>query len=174
MSAGSRNKRRHASRTDLGGLADDGSVLGFDEGLVAGASGAGLGELADVELVEQPGDAVVDVLGAFVGVEGPDAEGEGPEVFEDGKEEPLAVERDGTDLLELGDLVDDVEDVEALLAVEVALVDGVEADEAGAASGGRPMEMRTGRVLSSPRAPRRRSRALRRLWMWPLEMPRGA
>ncbi|MXX78931.1 MAG: hypothetical protein F4Z33_08245 [Gemmatimonadales bacterium] len=65
----------------------------------------------------------------------------------------------GADVLELGDLIDDVEDVEPLLAVEVALVDGVDTDEAGTsvevglaadADG-----MCTGRVLARRRAPRR-------------------
>lgn len=63
-------------------LADDGAVLGLDEGVVVGAPRSGLGELSDVKLVEQPGDVVVDVLGAVVGVEAPDVEGEGlEEVF---------------------------------------------------------------------------------------------
>ena len=39
-------------------------VLALDEGVVVGAPGARLGELADVQLVQQRGDAVVDVLGA--------------------------------------------------------------------------------------------------------------
>ena len=71
-----------------------------------------------------------------VGVEALDAEGEGrQEVLEDGREEVLGDADDGADVLELGDPVDDVERVQALLAVEVALVDGVDADEAGAALG---------------------------------------
>ncbi|WP_420635202.1 hypothetical protein [Candidatus Palauibacter sp.] len=115
---------------------DAGAVPGLDEGVVVGAPWPGLGELGDVELLEHPGDAVVDVLGAVVGVEALDAEGEGRrEVFEDGREEVLGDADDGADVLELGDPVDDVERVQALLAVEVAPVDGVDADEAGAALG---------------------------------------
>lgn len=63
----------------------------------------------------------------------------------------------------LSNLVD-VELVEALLAVEVALVDGVDADPAGVALGiWPPIETWSGRVLSSEQAPRRSSRALRTL-----------
>ncbi len=98
-------------------LADDGSVLGLGEGVVVGVAGPGLRKLADVELVEHVGDAVVDALGAVVGVEAHDAEGEGgEEVLEDGEHEELGDADDGAGVLELSDLVDDVEDVEAPLA----------------------------------------------------------
>ncbi len=113
--------------------------------------GAGLGELG-VQLGEQRGDPVVDVLAAVVGVEAEDGEGEQPEeAFEDRDQEALGDGRDGADVLELGDLVDDVDQVDALVAVEVALVDGVDAHEAGPAVGARPppMATRVGRVPSS-------------------------
>ena len=50
-------------------LADHAAVLALDQGVVVGVAGAGLGELTGVELGEQCRDAVVDVLGAVVGVE---------------------------------------------------------------------------------------------------------
>ena len=60
-------------------FADDGAVLGLDEGVVVGVSGPGPGKGADVELGEEGGDLAVDVLAAVVGVEGVDGEGEGGE-----------------------------------------------------------------------------------------------
>ena len=57
-------------------LAHDRAVFTFHQGIVVGLSGAGLGELTDMELVEQPGDLAVDVFWAIVGVEGQDGEGE--------------------------------------------------------------------------------------------------
>lgn len=42
-------------------FADDGAVFAFDERIVVGLPGSGLGEL-DVELGEQGGDLMVDVL----------------------------------------------------------------------------------------------------------------
>ena len=47
--------------------------------LVVGMAGAGLGEPLDAQLVEELGDAVVDVLAAVVGVEAEDGEREGPQ-----------------------------------------------------------------------------------------------
>ena len=101
-----------------------------------GTTGYRSGTSASPSSTPTPAIVVVDVLGAVVRVEGPDLEREGgEEVFEDGEHEDLGDAGDGADVLELGDLVDDVEDVKALLAVEVALVDGVDTDEAGAALG---------------------------------------
>ncbi len=71
-------------------LAHDTAVLALDHGVVVGAPGPRLGELLDVQLGEQRRDAVVDELGAVVGVESPDGEGEGgDEGFEDGDQEVL-------------------------------------------------------------------------------------
>ena len=68
-------------------LADDRAVFALDEGVVVAASGAGLGELVDVEGFEQGGDFAVDELRTVVGVESADVEGERPERgFEDGGE----------------------------------------------------------------------------------------
>ena len=116
-------------------LADHAAVLGFDEGVVVGVAGPGLGELADVEFGEQPGDAVVDVLRTVVGVEAGHLEGEGgDEGFELGEEEVLGDAGDGAKMLELRDFVDDVDDVDPLLPAAVALVDGIDAKEAGPSS----------------------------------------
>ena len=87
-----------------------------------------------MEPVEQVGDLVVDVLGAVVGVEGLDGEGEGgDEAPEDGDEEVLGDARHGSKVLELRHFVDDVDDVESFLAVAVAGMDGINAQEAGLA-----------------------------------------
>ena len=68
-------------------LADDRAVLALDEGVVVATSGAGLGELVDVEGLQQGGDLAVDELRTVVGVESADGEGERPEQgFEDGGE----------------------------------------------------------------------------------------
>ena len=113
-------------------LADDRAVLGLDEGVVVAAAGAGLGELVDVEGLQQVGDLAVDELGTVVGVEPADDEGERPkQAFEDGAEAGRLDTFDRTDELELGDLVDEVEVVEALDVVEVALVDGIHPHVAG-------------------------------------------
>ena len=79
--------------------------------------GRDLGESGDVEPVEQVGDLAVDVLGAVVGVEGLDGEGEGgDEVLRHEDHEVLGDARDGSKVLELCDFVDDVDDVGALAA----------------------------------------------------------
>ena len=136
---------------------DHGAVLALDEGVVVGALRAGLGELLDVELVEQPGGPVVDVLRAVVCVEVHDPEGEGvDEPLQDGQQEGLGDRLDGADELVLGDLVDDVDQVDALLAIEVALVDGVDAQETGPTAGVRRAALADG-DLDRPRLGRRRA-----------------
>ena len=97
--------------------ADDRAVLGLDERVVVRVAGPGLGEGGDVELVEQVGDLAVDVLGAVVGVEGLDGEGEGgDEVLQHEDHEVLGDAWDGANVLELCDFVDHVDQVDALLA----------------------------------------------------------
>ncbi len=114
----------------------DASVLGLDEGVVVALAGGGLGEVADVELVQEFGDPVVDVLRAVVGVEGLDGKGEGgDEGLEDGDEVVLGDVGDRTEVLELGHLVDDVDDVDSFVALPVAEVDGVDAQKPGLAFG---------------------------------------
>ena len=88
-------------------LAHHVGVLALDQGVVVRAPGAGLGEALDAQLVEQPGDAVVDVLAAVVGVEAEDAEREGPQqALEQRQQEALGDADRGADELVLGDLVD--------------------------------------------------------------------
>jgi len=117
-------------------LADDRAVLAFHEGIVIATAGAGFGEFLDVELVEQGGDAMVDVLGAVVGMKAADDKREGEDQgFQNGQQEAFADALDGGDVLELGDLVDGIDEVEALDAIEVAWVDAIDAQEAGLALG---------------------------------------
>ena len=112
-------------------LADDVGVLALDQRVVVGAAGAGLGEALDAQLLEQRGDAVVDVLAAVVGVEAEDREREGQQqALEQRHQEALGDADHGADELELGDLVDQVDQVDALDAVAVALVDRVDPDVA--------------------------------------------
>ena len=69
-------------------------------------------------------------------MEAEDGEGEGVEQgLQDRQQEVLADALDAADELELGDLVDQVDVVEPLDAVEIALVDGVDPQEAGLAVG---------------------------------------
>lgn len=66
-------------------------------------------------------------------MEAEDDEGEAvEELVERRDEEALADPFDADDALHLGGLVDGVEVVEALDAVEIALMDGIDAQEAGA------------------------------------------
>lgn len=112
-------------------LAHHVGVLAFDQGIVVAAPGARPGEL-DMELGEQVGHPVVDVLRAVVGVEPPDAEGH---LFEqadqDGQQEALRDGRDRGHQFELGRLIDQVDQVDALDAVPVALMHRVDAQESG-------------------------------------------
>ena len=106
-------------------LAHDRGVLALDQCVVVAASGAAFGEL-DMELLQQPGDLVVDVLGAVVRVEAADEEGKGLEcMFKHRDEEKLADAFDGVDRFVLRDGIDQVDDVNAFYAIEVALMDGV-------------------------------------------------
>jgi hypothetical protein len=59
-------------------LADDGTVLAFDQCVVVGLSGAGLGQF-DAQVIEHARHPMVDVFTAVVGVETLNDEGEGVE-----------------------------------------------------------------------------------------------
>ena len=110
------------------GTAHDGGVFALDEGVVVGLAGAGLGELADMQLVEQRRDPLVDVLGAIVGVESLDWKGIRLEArFEHGEEKAFGDGLDAADVLVVCDLVDGVDVIHPLDAIEVALVNGVDA-----------------------------------------------
>ena len=99
-------------------------------------AGRGLGEDADVELVEEGGHAAVDLLAAVVGEEGPDGVGDGRQQrFEAWDEEVLGDARHSSKVLELHGFVDDVDELDAPLAVPVAEMHGVDAEEAGLAVG---------------------------------------
>jgi len=115
-------------------FAYDRAVFAFDQGVVIAAAGAGLGEFVDLEFVEQRGDLAVDVRGTVVGVEAPDDKGKGEdEPLQDREQEAFADALDGGDELELGDLVDGVDEVQAFEAVQIALVNAVDAQIAGLA-----------------------------------------
>ena len=87
-----------------------------------------------MQLVEQRDHGVVDVLGAVVRMEADHDEREQAEqAFEYRHQEALRDRRNGTDELVLRHLVDNVDQVHALGAVAVALMDSVDAQEAGPA-----------------------------------------
>jgi hypothetical protein len=52
-------------------FSDDGAILGFDQGIVIGLSGARFGQL-DVQLFQKLNDMLIDVLRAVVGMEADD------------------------------------------------------------------------------------------------------
>ena len=82
------------------------------------------------------GELVVDVFGAVIGVEALGDEGiGGDQGLEHRDQETLGDGFDGADLLVLGDFVDGVDVIDAFGAVVIALVDGIDAQEAGAAFG---------------------------------------
>ena len=128
---------RGESPWDVGvaeGLAHYGGVFALGPGVVVGAPGSRLGERADVELVQQCGDLVVDVFGAVVGVKALDDQGiGGDQGFEPGDQEALGEGFDGAEVLILGDFIDGVDGIDALGALAVARVDGIDAEEAGLA-----------------------------------------
>ena len=96
--------------------------------------GSRLGELADVELVQQCGDLMVDVFGAIVGVKALDDKGiGGDQGFEHGDQEALGDGFDIADVLILGDFIHGVDVIDAFGAIAVALVDGIDAQKAGLA-----------------------------------------
>lgn len=77
---------------------------------------------------------MIDVLGTVVGVKPEDDEGEGlKKCFEGRQQVMLADPLDTDDDLPLGDLIDGVDVIETLDAIEIALVDGVDAKKSGAA-----------------------------------------
>ena len=98
--------------------------------------GARLGELVDMQFVQHCRHLVVDILRAVVRMETENGERQGDEhLFQNGKQTCLGYLRHRADMLELGDLVHQIDDMDAFLAVPVALVDGVDADKAGPATG---------------------------------------
>ena len=106
-------------------------VLALDQSVVVGVPGARLGELADMELVQECGDAAVDVLRAVVGVEAQHVEREQEQQrFENRRHEPLGDARHGADVLVLRHFVHHVDDVHALASVPVAQMHRVHPHEA--------------------------------------------
>ena len=115
-------------------FSDHRAVFGLDQSIVVGASRAGFGELLDVELGQHFGDAAVDVFRAVIGMEAAHNDGKGVnQGLEHGQQEVFGDALDRADELELGDLVDQIDMIEPLDAVEIALIDRVDAQEAGLA-----------------------------------------
>ena len=84
--------------------------------------------LANMQLAQQGNHLMVDVLRAVIGIKAMNGEGEiGDERFEDRKHVVLGDSAYGAHGRELGDLVDQVDVVEPLHAIEVALMQGIDA-----------------------------------------------
>ena len=99
-------------------------------------SGARLGEQVDMQFVQHCRHLVVDILRAVVRMETENGERRGDkQFFQHGNQKCLRHLRHRADMLELGDLVYQIDDMDAFLAVPAALVDGVDADKAGPATG---------------------------------------
>ncbi len=91
-------------------LAHDMAVLAFHQGVVVAVPGAGLGEL-DTQFLQQPGDPVVDVLQAVVGMEPQDHE-------RDALQQVLK----GRDEIDLADALDTDHDLEPGHLIYPALI----------------------------------------------------
>lgn len=110
---------------------DDAAVFAFDESVVVGAAGTGLG-LFDEEFIEERGDDGVDELAAIVGVEPFEDERERGESFLKGGQEELFADGLNTDNdFPLGNGINKVDVIDAFFLVGVSLMDGVDANPAG-------------------------------------------
>ncbi len=95
-------------------FAHDGAVLGFRQAVVVAVPGARLGEL-DVELIQEFGHGVIDVLRAVVGMKAQDNEGEADqELLKDRQEVGFGEALAGGDDFQLGDAVHGVDVIEPL------------------------------------------------------------
>ena len=108
------------------------AVFKLHQGVVIAASGAGFGELLDVQLAQESGHLAIDVFRAVVGMEALDGEGEGGEEgFEDREQEAFADAFYRADELELGDRIDEIDVVEPLDPVQRSpWLDRIDAQEA--------------------------------------------
>ena len=110
-------------------LAHDMAVLAFHQGVVVAVPGAGLGEL-DAQFLQQPGDPVVDIVRAVVGMESQDHERKGlQQVFQGRDEIHLADALDTDHDLEPGHLIYRIDMIDAFFPV-YALVHGIDTDSA--------------------------------------------
>lgn len=153
-----------AEGVDLGGealgdvgiaqaLAHHRAILGLGQTVVVGMPGPGFGEL-HAQLVEHLGDLVVDVLGAVVGVEAPDHEGEAVEQgLDDRQQEGLADPLAGGYEFPLGDAVHRVDVIDPLHPVLIALMHAVDADETRLAIGRRRAALANGQGDGTRLAP---------------------
>ncbi len=116
-------------------LADNGAVLALHQGIVIAFPGATSG-LFDAQLLEQPCDPPVDVLRTIVGMAAEDHEGEGlQQLLQGGQQVVLGDLLHADGHLPLGDLIDCIDVIDPLDTVQVALVHGIDAQEAGTATG---------------------------------------
>jgi len=129
-------------------FADDRTVFALDQGIVIAFPGTAFGEL-DVQFGEQVPGPVVDVLTAVVGMEADDVEGKlGQHVLDEREQECLGDGLNRPHDLPLGHTVHRIDVIQPLGPVEVALMDGIDADEAGPLAGvGRAAEA-DGRCLA--------------------------
>ena len=112
-------------------LAHHGPVFAFHQSVVSGAIGPRLGEL-DQQLVEQPGQAVIEELRAVVGVEAAQAKGELVQhCFQHWDQAPLRDRLDAADDLSLRDRIDSVDVIQPRPGVPVTLVHRIDAQIAG-------------------------------------------
>ena len=108
-------------------LADDAGVLGFRQGVIIAMTRPRLGEL-DVEFLEERSHAVVDVLRPVIGMKAVNDEGKGgQDRLQHGQQEPLTDALDGERAWELGDLIDGIDVINALDAIQIALVNRIQA-----------------------------------------------
>ena len=109
-------------------LADDTGILALYEGIIVATASAGLGEVSDVQLVEQFGNVVIDIFATVIGVETEDRKGEGAQhAFKLREQEVLGNILHGTDQLEPGYRVDQIDQVQPLDAIAITLVNRINA-----------------------------------------------
>ena len=111
-------------------------VFALHQRVVVAVSWARFGELLDVQIVQQFGDLSVDVLGAVVRVEAINYKGKCCyQAAQCRHHETLGYRLYGGHELVLGNRINDVDLVQALGAVQVALVDRINAQETGPTPG---------------------------------------
>ena len=125
-------------------------ILTFHEAMIIRLPGPGFGEF-DQEFAEQTCHPPIEVFGASIGMESPDAEGKGGQEQGQGREQRGFTDfLHSTDHLELGHLIDGIDVIHPLLFVQVPLMDRVDAEKAGLALGLRFPPLANAR----PRGPR--------------------
>src|SRR5580658_6578529 len=110
----------------------DRAVLRLRLGVIVGLARARLGLLLDEHLVQQRGDALVDVLRAIVTVKAADDERKtAQQLLEHRDQVRLAEALTRTHRLELRDAIHRIDVIDALQAVPIPLMHAVDAQESG-------------------------------------------